>query len=778
MRALPAALILIAVLLLIPPASAVIPLIITQPSASETQSAEQRDFYVYGVFSPPASNPGDLRIELFDETACSGDICTGLPVRSIRSHVDPVSGVTNASQIDWSFVDGATVKGGYVPDIIKEPGGYTDPNNKLVVTYTYYGGLILGGVTQGYNTTYRNSTGSPLRNITAGTYRIKVTGLSGDFTARCVTKSISFGITNTALGTNRPASNKNVRIAYAMDHGLRTYFDSFPGYFSDGGNNWPNFRSLAAPNNGIEVVNDLYGTTIDTIAASDNTMFVYNINSASTTYSVELALILKYGLQDGAKTTFLYYSNGEPVLTYTDATGVPRQVTSSLRQFSGNNRLALTRVEVRNPASQSYENLYNPNDTFPKTVYTDLAGTINLNQGQYFTVYGVTKPVASTVQATATPYWYAIDNRIANLTTTITDSRGTVVSTATHPVNLSRYYNNYPGSSNPYQKFNSLFEFGSDITTLTMPGNYTVSLTGTDLAGSIVPGTASSFSVQVNTVSQPDTSSSDSSGPTTSTPRIIIGPAAAAKGETVTFTFTPVPGGSASVESVVLVPSRTIGQAQCILMSFTPGTALLLNDRAVAGYYSIAMNWISPEAVDHADITFSVDKAWLGVHHIAPSQVVLLRYVNGQWVGLPTRQGPGSDTRYGFIATTPGFSYFAVAEKKSGAPVTLATIAPVELGPAVNTSNGATVSIPTGPAGGVVSAVQTTAPAAPVPVPLPPATAPAQPSLVQVFFPTEGLPLVTIIAWALVLVVLVVTAWLIHRWWIRRQNPALFRKYD
>jgi hypothetical protein len=213
-------------------------------------------------------------------------------------------------------------------------------------------------------------------------------------------------------------------------------------------------------------------------------------------------------------------------------------------------------------------------------------------------------------------------------------------------------------------------------------------------------------------------------------------------------------------------------------MSFTPGTALLLNDRAVAGYYSIAMNWISPEAVDHADITFSVDKAWLGVHHIAPSQVVLLRYVNGQWVGLPTRQGPGSDTRYGFIATTPGFSYFAVAEKKSGAPVTLATIAPVELGPAVNTSNGATVSIPTGPAGGVVSAVQTTAPAAPVPVPLPPATAPAQPSLVQVFFPTEGLPLVTIIAWALVLVVLVVTAWLIHRWWIRRQNPALFRKYD
>ena len=98
------------------------------------------------------------------------------------------------------------------------------------------------------------------------------------------------------------------------------------------------------------MVNDLSGTVLDTIAVANNTMFVYNINSASTTYSVELAPILKYNLQDSANTTFLYYSNGEPFLTYIDTTGTSRNIASTIMPFTGTNRLALTRVEVRSPA--------------------------------------------------------------------------------------------------------------------------------------------------------------------------------------------------------------------------------------------------------------------------------------------------------------------------------------------------------------------------------------------------------------------------------------------
>ncbi|MDO9325523.1 MAG: PGF-pre-PGF domain-containing protein [Methanoregula sp.] len=769
-----AALVLITLLFSIPSAGAVTQLVITQPSDSETLFAEMRDFYVYGIFSPTAANPGDFRIELYPESACSGDICTGLPTRDIQSHVDPVSGVTNASQIDWSFVDGATVKGGYVPDIIKEPGGYTNPNNKVVVTYSYYGGLIPGGVTQGYNTSYQNSTGSKLQNLTAGNYRIKVTGLSGDFAARCVTKAISFGTTDTALGTNRPTSNRNVRISYATSHGLRTYFDSFPGYFSDGGSNWSNFRTLAAPNNGIEIVNDLYGTTTDTVAVSNNTMFVYNINSASTTYSVELAPILKYGLAEGENTTFLYYGNGEPVLTYTDSGGAPRHVTSALKQFSRSNRIALTRVEVRNPAGSSYENLYDPNDTVSKTVYTDLSGTISLNQGQYFTVYGVTKPIASTVQTTSTPYWYTIDNRITNISCTITDTRGTIVSASSHEVNLSRYYNNYPGSSNPHQKFNSLFEFGSDITTLTTPGIYTVSLTGRDVTGSAVSGATTSFSLKVNDASQSETSNGDPPGSPSNAPQVLISPGAS-KGEPVTFTFTFGSPEKTSVESVTLIPAGTLGQTQCILLSATPGTALQLNDRAVAGYYSIAVNWINPDAIDHAEITFVVDKEWLDAHRVAPSQVVMLRYTNNQWVELPTKPYGNHDTTYGYIATTPAFSYFAVAEKMNSSFVTTGTPAPT-VPEAAGTDSTSNATVNTFATGSASSAVRTVVPTTVQTVPVP-AVTPAQSSILRIFFPSEGLPLETVIAWTIVFLVLIVVIWLIRRWWIRRQNPSLFQNF-
>ena len=85
------------------------------------------------------------------------------------------------------------------------------------------------------------------------------------------------------------------------------YYDWFPGYFTDPDNSTVSWESPRrwTPNNGIEVVNDRPGTLIDTPAVADNAMFIYNINSQSTSYGVELAGILKYGLADSPNTTFL-----------------------------------------------------------------------------------------------------------------------------------------------------------------------------------------------------------------------------------------------------------------------------------------------------------------------------------------------------------------------------------------------------------------------------------------------------------------------------------------
>jgi hypothetical protein len=42
----------------------------------------------------------------------------------------------------------------------------------------------------------------------------------------------------------------------------------------------------------------------------------------------------------------------------------------------------------------------------------------------------------------------------------------------------------------------------------------------------------------------------------------------------------------------------------------------------------------------------------------------------------------------------------------------------------------------------------------------------------------SGIPVLTILAGIGGIAVVVVGAVLIRRWWIRRQNPALFEKYD
>ena len=269
-----------------------------------------------------------------------------------------MSGTTNRSCLDFSFVNGVTVGGGYVPDIVINPdgSGFTDPNNKVVVTDRYYAGLVLGGVTQTYNTTYKDSSGTTLQNLTAGDYTILVTGLSGTLNGENITENITFGITNTALGTNRPPDNKNARISYAIQHNLRTYFDAFPGYFSDGGSNWSNFVFRAYPNNGIEVVNDLSGTVLDTIAVANNTMFLYNINSASTDLLGRTGPDPEDNLQDSPNTTFLYYSNGEPFLKYVDTSGTSRNIASAITPFTGatgspspGSRSALSPFELREP---------------------------------------------------------------------------------------------------------------------------------------------------------------------------------------------------------------------------------------------------------------------------------------------------------------------------------------------------------------------------------------------------------------------------------------------
>jgi PKD repeat protein len=481
--------ILVLLCLIIPLAGAQ-DLVITQPSANELQLAEMRDFYVYGIFPETVAKPGNVLIEVFP-----GDSASGTPVRVVRSVVDPVTGITNESMINTAYANATRMNNVMVPDLVQSPGTFLDTSNKLVVTNTYYMGLILGGVTRDFDTSYTGPNGTPLADMTAGNYTIRVTGLSGDLAGQVAEETVTFGLTDAVLGSFKNIPNKNALIQYAAANNRRVYLDWFPGYFTDPYNSskWYEAPCRWKPNNGIEVVNDRPGTLVDTVPVADNRMFVYNINNGSTTYKIELSAILRYHLVDSPRTMFLSYDIGEPSITWNDAsTGNVQTVPGTPVPFPSSDRMHVARVEILNQTNTSYENLFDPNDvTTPKILDFDLSDGVSYPAGREFVVYGAVKPIASTVTSTGTPYEFTINNRITHIVSVIRDSEGRVVSTTRHDVNLSRLYN----SGSP-QRFNSLWEFGIEVTGLA-PGVYTMGLAGTDAYGATMPGATAAFPVTV-----------------------------------------------------------------------------------------------------------------------------------------------------------------------------------------------------------------------------------------------------------------------------------------
>jgi len=455
-------------------------LVITQPSDNETNFAEMRDFYVFGIFLDRLEYPGDIRIELF-----SGDSAGGERVRLLESHVDPINGTTPLSSIETNYSEGQNRGNMMVADLVKQPGGLYNPSNKVVVTNDYYQGMILGGVTKDFDTTYRDNTGEPLRDLTAGTYTIRVTGLSGNLSGQMVEKIVTFGLTDSLFGTDRPPANLQNRITYADVHHLRIDRDWFPGYFIYPGYNNTGYTVPKRwnPNNAIESVNDQSGTIIDSPAVANNSLILYNINEKSTTYGVELSSIIRYGLEENRNTTFLYYDTGEPYHAYTDQkTGIQKNVTGNLTPFPEGNRMIFTRAEIYQAGSNEQENTFDPwNNTTVMQVDYDLSDGITISSGDSFSLYGVTKPIRSTVTETTIPYRYTINNWIANISYQIYDDDGDMVYNTTRSVNLSRLFN-----QGLPDRFNSIFEFGHDFRLPDNPGRYTISSQGIDIAGEVL----------------------------------------------------------------------------------------------------------------------------------------------------------------------------------------------------------------------------------------------------------------------------------------------------
>ncbi len=216
-------------------------------------------------------------------------------------------------------------------------------------------------------------------------------------------------------------------------------------------------------------------------------------------------------------------------------------------------------------------------------------------------------------------------------------------------------------------------------------------------------------------------------------------------------------GGSSAVDSVTVTGTGVkgvivTGQMQDSLPSGVPPV-----DPNVYQYIEITPARFG--SITGAIISFEIPVLWLEEHRLTTSDVAMNRYHEGAWTTLPTTFLGVNNGVASYSSQSPGFSLFAITPKKNGAqagavlsssPMIQPASCPVCPGPVAN-SLLASSSIPV--------VCETAIPMAPLILNT------GSPFATGAIIGVGGLGLIG-------------GGVVIRRWWIQRQNPALFREYD
>ena len=299
-------------------------------------------------------------------------------------------------------------------------------------------------------------------------------------------------------------------------------------------------------------------------------------------------------------------------------------------------------------------------------------------------------------------------------------------------------------------------------------GTYTVSLNAANSAGSNTISRVNYITVSATPPITPTSASSDSD-----TPRFVPSTGAATErvtraGERLTVPFAGNLEADDSVPVVVveisIVPSVDIQGIVVSAEKATIGPTAKISGNPPAYYLDVHINWVRENEVKEGDIRFSVDDRWLKEQGITPADLVMMRHSDNTWSERPTRMEQYSNGRYYYIATTPGFSYFAVTQKGAGAPTTNPAPTPlVTITQRIKSES---------------TTIITTRPVTPIPVRTKTVTIiTTVPPVLQAESPE--FPINWIILGAAGFTGFILGIVFIHRWWIRRQNRGRRRRpYD
>ncbi|MFA4850535.1 MAG: PGF-pre-PGF domain-containing protein [Methanoregula sp.] len=236
-------------------------------------------------------------------------------------------------------------------------------------------------------------------------------------------------------------------------------------------------------------------------------------------------------------------------------------------------------------------------------------------------------------------------------------------------------------------------------------------------------------------------------------------------GEPVTFTFGKAlsPTNPVRIESVTVIPAQSVtGEILCLVKDASRDNHPMPTGLNVAGLAEIDMVWIREDAIREGTVSFSIDRNWLEGNKITPASIVMLRFADGKWNELSTTFNREDQGRDYFTVSLPGFSVFAIAAKSSNQTLSQSNLSP--------TASPTLLTVTTGTPAARLTTVTYVVPTHPQPSPTT-LVIPAPEGPV----PDRGISFDLILV-TVAVILMGIIGFLVRRWWIHRQNPALFRK--
>ncbi|MEM3408582.1 MAG: PGF-pre-PGF domain-containing protein, partial [Candidatus Micrarchaeia archaeon] len=144
----------------------------------------------------------------------------------------------------------------------------------------------------------------------------------------------------------------------------------------------------------------------------------------------------------------------------------------------------------------------------------------------------------------------------------------------------------------------------------------------------------------------------------------------AVAGESINIDIAKMASGVAQgtgISKISIATRSAVSNVQVSIKPVEKPSSIPEPSKKVLNYIEISFGGAS-DAVQSAKLTFTLKKSDIRKQNIDSDTIKLLRYANGQWQELQTVKGFEDLESITFEATTPGFSYFAIAGDEIKAP--------------------------------------------------------------------------------------------------------------